>query len=104
MKELEQIAARYLRFAADEARGSSEIYETLARTVADSTDVLKFLATLPAAKRQPNLFFAAVRHLFGVPKSKDQLIDLVRQKHEPIRAIMLSRTTQTNEPARSPSR
>jgi hypothetical protein len=100
MKELEQIAARYLRFAADEARGSSEIYETLARTVADSTDVLKFLATLPAAKRQPNLFFAAVRHLFGVPKSEDQLIDLVRQKHEPIRAIMLSRTTQTNEPAR----
>lgn len=100
MTELEQIAARYSRFAADEARGSSEIYETLARAVANSTDVLKFLATLPTAKRQPNLFFASVRHLFGAPKSEDQLIDLVRQKPEPIRALMLSRTTQTNEPAR----
>ncbi len=100
MKELEQIAARYSRFATDEASGSSEIYETLARAGAESSDVLKFLATLPAPKRQPNLFFASVRHLFGVPKSEDQLIDLVRQKHEPIRALMLSRTTQTNEPAR----
>ena len=100
MKELEQIAARYSRFAADEARGSSEVYETLAHAVAGSTDVLKFLATLPTAKRQPNLFFASVRQLFGVPNSEDQLIDLVRQKHEPIRALMLSRTTQTNEPAR----
>ncbi len=59
--------------------GSSEIYETLARAVSGSTDVLKFLATLPTAKRQPNLFFASVRHLYGVPDNEDQLIDLVRQ-------------------------
>ena len=98
--ELKRIAERYATFAADEARGSSEIYERLALAVAGSADVLEFLAALPAERRQPNLFFAAVRHLFGVPDGERQLIDIVRRKHEPIRELMLSRTTQTNEPAR----
>jgi hypothetical protein len=98
--ELKRIADRYATFAADEARGSSEIYERLAQAVADSTDVLEFLATLPAERRQPNLFLAAVRHLFGVPNSERQLFEIVRRNHEPIRKLMLSRTTQTNEPAR----
>jgi len=100
VSELKRIADRYAAFAADEARGSSEIYERLARAVAGSTDVLEFLATLPAERRQPNLFLAAVRHLFGVPNSERQLIDIVCRMHEPIRELMLSRTTQTNEPAR----
>jgi hypothetical protein len=98
--ELKRIADRYATFAADEARGSSEIYERLAQAVADSTDVLEFLATLPADRRQPNLSLAAVRHLFGVPGSERQLFDIVRRTHESIRELMLSRTTQTNEPAR----
>jgi hypothetical protein len=100
ISELKRIADRYATFAADEARGSSEIYERLAQAVAGSADVLEFLATLPAERRQPNLFLAAVRHLFGVPNSERHLIDIVRRKHEPIRKVMLSRTTQTNEPAR----
>jgi hypothetical protein len=100
INELKQIADRYARFAADEARGSSEIYEKLAQAVAGSPDALDFLATLPAEKRQPNLFLAAVRQLFGVPDGEGQLIDVVRRNHEPIRELMLSRTTQTNEPAR----
>src|SRR6202162_1759538 len=100
ISELKRIADRYATFAADEARGSSEIYRRLAQAVAGSADVLEFLATLPAERRQPNLFLAAVRHLFDVPDSERQLIDIVRRKHEPIRELMLSRTTQTNEPAR----
>jgi hypothetical protein len=98
--ELNRIADRYATFAADEARGSSEIYERLALAVAGSTDVLEFLATLPAERRQPNLFLAAVRQLFGVPNGEGHLVDIVRRQHEPIRQLMLSRTTQTNEPAR----
>ena len=78
ISELKQISDRYATFAADEARGSSEIYERFAQAVAGSTDVLEFLATLPAERRQPNLFLAAVRHLFGVPNSEGQLIDIVR--------------------------
>lgn len=100
VSERKRIADRYATFAADEARGSSEIYERLAQAVAGSPDVLEFLATLPAERRQPNLFLAAVRHLFGVPNGERQLIDIVRRKHESIRELMLSRTTQTNEPAR----
>jgi hypothetical protein len=98
--EIEQIAGRYATFAADEARGNSDIYERLARAVAGSNEILEFLATLPADRRQPNLFLAAIRHLVGVPGSDSELVEIVRRKCEPIRELMLSHTTQTNEPAR----
>ena len=62
--------------------------------------MLEFLASLPAEKRQPNLFLAAIRHLFGVPESAGRLVDIVRREPAAIRELMLSRTTQTNEPAR----
>jgi hypothetical protein len=98
--ELERISARYLRFAIDEARGESELYERLARGVAASPELLTFLAGLPSDKRQPNLFLAAVRHLCGVPESEDRLVEMVRREDRRIRALMLARTTQTNEPGR----
>jgi hypothetical protein len=98
--ELERISARYLSFAVDEARGESELYEKLALGVAASPELLIFLASLPSDKRQPNLFLAAVRHLCGVPESEDHLVEIVRREHGRIRAVMLSRTTQTNEPGR----
>ena len=98
--ELARIARRYARFAADEAHGECEIYEKLALVVAGSEELLAFLAGLPVDRRQPNLFLAAVRHVCGVPDSSERLIQIVRRQHERIRAVMLSRTTQTNEPAR----
>jgi hypothetical protein len=97
---LKRIADSYARFAAVEARGTSPVYERFAKTAASSNHVLKFLATLPAERRQPNLFLAAVRYLFGVPDNEDQLVEIVLRSHELIRELMLSRTTQTNEPAR----
>jgi len=98
--ELKSISERYAAFAADEARGSSEAYEKLALAIAQSGDVLEFIATLPAERRQPNLFLAAVRHVRGVPRDVDDLRQFLRTSHTPIREVMLSRTTQTNEPAR----
>src|SRR5437879_5388183 len=98
--ELERIARRYASFAVDEARGASEIYERLALAVAASRKLLTFLAALPVARRQPNLFFAAIRHVIGVPESAAHLTEIVGREHCRIREIMLSRTTQTNEPAR----
>ena len=53
--ELERIAKRYTSLAVNEARGQSEIYERLALAAAASPDLLAFLATLPAERRQPNL-------------------------------------------------
>jgi hypothetical protein len=58
ISELKRIANRYATFAADEARGSSEIYERLAQAVAGSADVLEFLATLPAWKGASPIFFS----------------------------------------------
>ena len=98
--ELKAISERYAAFATDEARGSSAAYEKLALAIAGSDDLLKFIATLPGEKRQPNLFLAAVRHVCGVPQSIEDLAQFVRVRQAEIREVMLSRTTQTNEPAR----
>ena len=61
------ISAGYVRFADQEARGRSPLYETIARGVAGDPGILAFLETLPADKWQPNLLLAALRHLFGTP-------------------------------------
>jgi hypothetical protein len=98
--ELKSVSEQYAAFAADEARGSSEAYEKLAVAVANSNDLLEFIVTLPVEKRQPNLFLAAVRHVCGVPRNVDDLRQFVRARQAQIREVMLSRTTQTNEPAR----
>ena len=64
----EQLAARYRRFAEVEAHGRSPLYEALALGVAADAFALEFLATLPDEKRQPNLLFAALRHVGGTPR------------------------------------
>jgi hypothetical protein len=98
--ELARIAGFYAAFAADEARGRSPLYERLALATAGSPELLAFLATLPAERRQPNLFLAAVRHLCGTPEDAADLLAAVREQPARLRAAMLSRTTQTNEPGR----
>ena len=68
--------------------------------MADDHLVLGFLDTLPAAKRQPNLLFAAARYLLGAPADIRMLRTLVRDRGGELGAIMRTRRTQTNEPAR----
>ena len=58
---------RYLSFADNEAQGRSPLYESLARGAAHDPDIIAFLSTLPSAKQQPNLLFAAVRSLQSTP-------------------------------------
>jgi hypothetical protein len=82
------------------ARGSSPIYERLALAVAGSPELLAFLRSLPDERRQPNLFLAAIRHAGGVPSGGHAMEEIVRGQASRIRDLMLSRTTQTNEPAR----
>ena len=84
----------------DEARGVSEAYEALALGIATAPEILDFIASVPSDRRQPNLFLAAVRSVCGVPENTTHLQLLLWQEHERIRSVMLSRTTQTNEPAR----
>lgn len=94
------IAERYRRFATNEARGHSPLYETLATHVTRSAKLLAFLDALPVDRQQPNLFFAAVRFVAGLPLDARLLEEAVAQSAESIAAVMTTRTTQTNEPGR----
>jgi hypothetical protein len=94
------VAETYRVFARREARGRSAAYESLAESVADDAAVVGFIASLPPGKRQPNLLFAAARYLLGVPPGIQQLRDLVSQSQAELTHVILTRRTQTNEPAR----
>jgi hypothetical protein len=92
-------AERYRAFAA-EARGRSPQYEELTIAVAGDPLTLGFLDALPAAKRQPNLLFAAAYYLLGAPADLRALRGLVSDRGGELARTMLARRTQTNEPAR----
>jgi hypothetical protein len=94
------IAERYRRFARAEAAGRSALYEAFARHVAESPDALAFLDRLPPDRQQPNLFFAALRHVAGTPASIPEFDDAISEHAGDIASVMLTRTTQTNEPGR----
>ena len=93
-------AAENYRAFGREARGRSPAYESLAASVADDDLVLGFLAALPPPKRQPNLLFAAARYLLDAPPGLAALRALIRQNEAELTEVMLTRRTQTNEPAR----
>jgi hypothetical protein len=83
-----------------EAAGRSPQYERLAHEVAEDAAVLAYLSGLPRPKRQPNLLFAAARYLLGAPADLPTLRALIAGREGELRAVMLARRTQTNEPAR----
>ena len=83
-----------------EARGRSPAYESLGAAVADDDLILEFLATLPRAKRQPNLLFAAACYLLDAPPDIGTLRTLVQRNGAELSQVMRARRTQTNEPAR----
>jgi hypothetical protein len=91
---------QYLRFAEEEAVETSPMYSVLAAGVAADHVLLDFLLALPAPKRQPNLLFAAVAFLHGVPTGPEELRARIRDDGDRVRATMLARYTQTNEPGR----
>ena len=97
------IRENYLAFSQQEARGRSRPYEILAAEVADDPFVLAFLASLPPAKRQPNLVFAAARYLLGRPADIASLREVVADRGAVLAVVIQARRTQTNEPARCAS-
>lgn len=94
------IGENYRAFSRHAARGRSRAYEVLAAEVAEDPLVLDFLASLPAAKRQPNLLFAAAWYLLGHPPDIASLRAAVTGQGPELSAVILARRTQTNEPAR----
>jgi hypothetical protein len=72
------VVRTYQVFARREARGRSPAYEALAEAAAADPGIMRFVASLPPAKRQPSLLFAADRYLLGVPAEPGSLRVLVR--------------------------
>lgn len=95
-----RLSTLYTRFADEEFHGRSPLYETISRSVAGSQEVLGFLATLPPDKWQPNLLLASVRHVCGLPGSWREFRERLLNNLDAVRAVMLTHSTQTNEPAR----
>jgi hypothetical protein len=93
------IAENYRAFA-QEARGRSPAYERLATAVCDDPVILGFLGSLPPAKRQPNLLFAAARYLLGDTPDLGGLRELAARHGPALAGVIMVRRTQTNEPAR----
>jgi hypothetical protein len=96
----EPTAGAYRRFARAEARGASPCYEEWALGVATDREVLALLGALPAARRQPNLLFAAARYA-GIPAGPyAEFRTALLARWTEVREVMLAKRTQTNEPGR----
>ncbi len=95
-----RLGTSYADFAEKEAAGRSPLYAELCRGIADHSALLEKLAQLPLEKQQPNLLLAAVKYLFGVARDYPHFRALVTEHWDRIIAVVMSRRTQTNEPAR----
>lgn len=83
------------------AAGDSPCFEEWALGVAGDEEVLAWLGTLPAVKRQPNLVFAAARwHGAPAPGPYAGLREVLLGREAEVRATVLARATQTNEVGR----
>ena len=94
------ISRRFRRFAAVEVKDRSPLFELLANGVADDPKILAFLAALPVEKQQPNLLLAAARFVCGTPVAWLDFREGVLGRATEIRAQIMRRRTQTNEPGR----
>lgn len=93
------LGAWYRGFAhSAEEQGSG--YAPVARAVAEDDELLSRLASLPRRQRQPNLVFAAVRHLGGPTDSPADFRAWTLRHWEQLTAVTARRHTQTNEAAR----
>jgi hypothetical protein len=95
-----RIARQFRSFTEAAEAASSPLYAELAGAVAEDDGILDFLVRLPREQQQPMLLLGAVTFLHGTPSSPDELRALLQDDTDRIRDTMLTRFTQTNEPAR----
>lgn len=100
VEDLEDLTSAYRDFAVRQAAGESPCFEAWAYGVLADPEVLDLIATLPHAKRQPNLVFAAARWHGAVSSSYAGLRSTLVTRWPAVRATILSRSTQTNEVGR----
>jgi hypothetical protein len=94
------VAARYGRFARDEAPGRSGLYARWATGVAADDALVRILARIPETRRQPPLVFAVTR-LLGAPEGPyPAWAAWVAAHADAVVAEASRRSLQTNEPQR----
>ncbi|MCG3042853.1 DUF2332 domain-containing protein, partial [Streptomyces sp. S1A] len=93
-------AERYRRFAEREARGHSPSYEELAGALARDDRLTALIDRLPEPRRQPNLLLGAARFLGGPTGDPAAFRPWLLDHWDEVRAVVLERRTQTNEPGR----
>lgn len=94
------VAARFARFARDEAPGRSALYAQWAAGVAADGDMCALLATIPATHRQPPLIFAVSRMLGAPEEQYPEWAMWVRTHASAVVDECSRRSLQTNEPLR----
>ena len=100
MDDVSRVRERFARFADEEARGRSDVYEEWARGVADDEEIAAIFARIPAQHRQPPLVFAVTRLVGADVSDYASWAAFVRAEHAAIVAECTDRTLQTNEPLR----
>ena len=100
MTELDDIAARYERFARLEARGRSDLYAAWAGGVAADSAALAVIARLPPDRRQPPLVFGLARMLGADEGGYPAFAAWLGQHGDELVAATAVRSLQTNEPLR----
>lgn len=98
--EAAAVAARYDRFARDEAPGRSDLYAAWAGLVAGDPQVQRLLARIPARRRQPPLVFAVCRLLGSGEPDAAGWRDWLLANADAVVAECGRRSLQTNEPLR----
>lgn len=96
----DSVAARYRKFADIEAHGVSPMYEDWSLGVARDQRVAALIGTLPRAKQQANLVFAAARSEGAPLAGYDRFREWLLANWDRAREVVLSRSTQTNEAGR----
>lgn len=94
------LAQVYTDFGVQWAHGTSPLYEEWAVRIGSDPQVIELIETLPRAKRQPNLVFAGARRAGAPLGPYPEWRDWVIAHWDEVRAIALTRTTQTNEVTR----
>lgn len=88
------------RWFAGEAEPTSPTWGALCRWIADTPALTTRLDALPGAKRQPNLFLAALRFHDGPLVGGDDFLAWVEEHWADLEHTILTHATQTNEPGR----
>ena len=115
---MEKLKMIFNRFAEQEARGKSPLYEAWCERIVVNEDLLRLIGHIPVSQPKPNLFFASVQYLalksdgpmcqvfeapsrFSYDESFDMLVQFCSQHETELIQLFNTKLVQTNEVQRA---